>query len=269
MNPVLTLPKNISGRDIIVADVHGQYHLLKQALSRIEFNPSSDRLIINGDLVDRGLNSHMAVDWVSKPYCFATIGNHDAQHILRDSLFTQSLMCSPADTWHASLSKKDYDNYVSVMRRNLYPAIEIASDKGNIGIIHAEVPEDHNWSETVEKINRKDYDFFHECMWNRNYAKEAIKGDYSEEYERTCMIEDAYVVYHGHTPSSKFNYSPYRIANRYFIDTGAYKANKADKYPSAGITLFNALHPNTPIYTTGNRELNVIDQKQALHYLKQ
>lgn len=256
MNPVLRLPVNTQGRDIIVADIHGEFKQLKRALKAIAFNESQDRLIIAGDLVDRGRQSDKAIDWIQKPYCFAVFGNHDAQYAFKDEYkeFSDSLVCLPPDPWFTEMSGKALTAFCRTLKESMYPAIEIETPKGLVGVVHGEVPEGLTWAQMRERLNAKDYDLFHQCMWSRTLAKKAIRGIDAHEQER-YHLSDVSHVFHGHTPASKLDFHPYRLANRYYIDTCAYRALKPEKYPTAGITLFDVLHPEIPLYTTGHRAL--------------
>jgi serine/threonine protein phosphatase 1 len=257
MNNVLTLPLNTKGRDILVADPHGQFHLLKNALKNIAFDPERDRLIIAGDLIDKGQNSVAALDWAEKDYCYGVIGNHDAQHIFHNesNLFSKSLFCSPIDPWYCDLEKGEYRAYFTKLKAALYPAIEIETKNGTVGVIHGELPLGETWSSAKERLNNKDYDFLHDCMWGRDLAKIAQKNELSEDNQRGYAVPDAVWMIHGHSPSSKLKFHPYTLANRLYLDTGACKASKPEKYPTAGITLFDAADPLSPLFTTGKREL--------------
>ena len=48
---------NKVGRDFVVGDVHGMFDRVAQALTKVQFNPSRDRLFSVGDLIDRGPQS--------------------------------------------------------------------------------------------------------------------------------------------------------------------------------------------------------------------
>ena len=42
------------GRNLIIGDIHGQYGLMMEVLSKAAFCPWSDTLYVTGDLADRG-----------------------------------------------------------------------------------------------------------------------------------------------------------------------------------------------------------------------
>ena len=69
--------QNTVGRDFAVGDIHGCFTELQRGLEAIGFDPSTDRLFSVGDLVDRGPESHLALQWLHKPWFHAICGNHD------------------------------------------------------------------------------------------------------------------------------------------------------------------------------------------------
>lgn len=71
------LPENTRGRDFIVSDIHGYFQQLEQALAAQKFDPSVDRLIAVGDLIDRGPQSARACEFLREPWFFSVLGNHE------------------------------------------------------------------------------------------------------------------------------------------------------------------------------------------------
>ncbi len=49
-------------RTLVIGDIHGKLRLLDRLLSEIEYRPSEDRLVLIGDLVDRGEDSRGVVE---------------------------------------------------------------------------------------------------------------------------------------------------------------------------------------------------------------
>ncbi len=74
---VKRLPANTKGRDLFVTDVHGCFSLLESMLKKAGFDERVDRLLIGGDLVDRGPESARVLDWLERDYVTAVRGNHE------------------------------------------------------------------------------------------------------------------------------------------------------------------------------------------------
>ncbi len=251
MNEVLHLSINTKGRDILVGDIHGSFDLLKKALKAIGFNKDTDRLICAGDLVDRGIDSARSAKFVEQPFVYSVIGNHDAMFCFQNKeyLFKKEIMCSPFDDWFCQLTESELQAFCTLFHNKLYPAIEIETKNGLVGVVHAEVPDDLTWAEFRERINKKDYDLFHKAMWSRIVAKDACRlirendatvKKLNEEY----TITDISHVFHGHTPSTEFYFKNYSIGNRHYIDTKAYDS-AVSKY--ASLTLFDINNPKEPL----------------------
>ena len=71
------LPRNTAGRDFVVGDLHGHRHLLEGQLERLAFDPSRDRVLAVGDLVDRGPDSLGTLSLIREPWFHAVLGNHE------------------------------------------------------------------------------------------------------------------------------------------------------------------------------------------------
>lgn len=70
-------------RKFFVSDIHGQYYAFTKLLEKAKFDPVVDRLIIGGDMIDRGPDSALVVKEVrelSESYpenVFPILGNHE------------------------------------------------------------------------------------------------------------------------------------------------------------------------------------------------
>ena len=73
----LRLPKNAKGRDLVVGDLHGHRSLLEQELDRLQFDPTCDRVMSVGDLIDRGPESLATLSLIEEPWFHAVLGNHE------------------------------------------------------------------------------------------------------------------------------------------------------------------------------------------------
>lgn len=65
---------NKVGRDFVVGDIHGCFGKLTDNLKQLNFNFDIDRLFCTGDLVDRGPESHLALDWLAYPNRHVFVG---------------------------------------------------------------------------------------------------------------------------------------------------------------------------------------------------
>ena len=74
---LLRLPKNESGRDFVVGDIHGYVSRLMQQLDVVGFNPLTDRVICTGDLIDRGPESADALNLLDEDWFYSVMGNHE------------------------------------------------------------------------------------------------------------------------------------------------------------------------------------------------
>lgn len=68
-------------RIIFIGDIHGCYDELQSLLLKCSWDPKSDRLILLGDLVDRGSNSGKVVRWARENNIEVVRGNHDDRYV--------------------------------------------------------------------------------------------------------------------------------------------------------------------------------------------
>lgn len=73
----LRLQRNAKGRDLVVGDLHGHRSLLEQELDSLRFDPSCDRVLSVGDLIDRGPESLATLSLIEEPWFHAVLGNHE------------------------------------------------------------------------------------------------------------------------------------------------------------------------------------------------
>ena len=71
-------PNRNGGRDLVIGDLHGHFPTLEHALKALDFDAGADRLFSVGDLIDRGLESARAVEWIESGRITAAVrGNHE------------------------------------------------------------------------------------------------------------------------------------------------------------------------------------------------
>lgn len=211
MAGVLRLPKNDKGRDYVVGDIHGCFDLLEKALASVNFDPEKDRLISVGDLVDRGPESDQCLHYLAQPWFFALRGNHEEMfsYLFRNGKLDVEGVIRNIPNGMAWMLFED--NTVLQDIRDAFDrlpfVIEIETDTGATGFVHADVPEGMNWQELTNDIEngvKKTRDI---AQWSRrrihNRTDDGVEG-----IDR---------VFLGHTPLEN---GPCKLGNCFFIDTG-------------------------------------------------
>ena len=226
--------KNPHGRDFVVGDLHGMFSLLESLLEKLDFDPDSDRVFSVGDLIDRGPESYRVLEFLDKPWFHSIKGNHEmmlleAKH--KKTIY-HSWVKNNGGEWWQDIDQAS-QNEIRKRIQELPVAMEVTSESGKIGIVHADIPVGITWQKLVHSIHFdnevRDY-----IMWSRNrYKYIQLTGD-------TERVEGIDLVVMGHTPISK----ALRISNFYFIDTGASYLQEEDL---GHLTLLQ-IHPNIQTY---------------------
>lgn len=76
-NPIKRLEPNTAGRDFVIGDLHGSLTAFQNLMKNIEFDPTKDRMISVGDLVDRGPDSLGCLELLEEPWFHAVLANHE------------------------------------------------------------------------------------------------------------------------------------------------------------------------------------------------
>lgn len=205
---------NTAGRDLIVGDIHGYFTKLRAALDAVCFSPADgDRLFSVGDLVDRGPESHFCIEWLDQPWFHAVAGNHEDMAIRWPNGFMpEGNYVANGGAWNVEntpAARQVYADALSV----LPVAIEIETEQGTVGVVHAECPLD-SWQAftaalvdpTLSKARREA--IIDAAQWSRDRVD---RGDDSN-------VEGVRAVVVGHTPMQNWT----SLGNTIFIDTGAW-----------------------------------------------
>ena len=217
MQQIKRFTKNTAGRDFCVGDIHGHFTKLQKALDAIGFDPSCDRLFSVGDLVDRGPESLDVDTWLlRKPWFHAVRGNHEQMTIDSYETGRQSDQCGMhfinGGSWFYGIGEVDQGCYSSILA-DLPLVIEVETDNGLIGIVHADVPR-CSWSELIKALEVPTAEAEHTAamlQWSRKRI--------SEE-DRSGVI-GAHAVICGHTPLR----APVVLGNVYHIDTAGWTSD--------------------------------------------
>jgi serine/threonine protein phosphatase 1 len=132
---------NTKGKDYIIGDLHGMYSPLMDALDKLKFDKSVDRLFSVGDVIDRGPNSLDCAKLVYEPWFYMTIGNHEQLMmftLLNNCRSSYQTWMSNGGTWH--LTEDEQQLYELADRFQTLPLIiSVGEGKDRFNIVHAEV----------------------------------------------------------------------------------------------------------------------------------
>lgn len=202
--------RNRAGRDLAVGDIHGSFTRLQRALDAIGFDETRDRLFGVGDLVDRGPESNQVLQWLDKPWFHSTCGNHDFMAWRRalGLAYQEVDHGAHGGQWLDWLTQDDQQEMGD--RLSALPlAIEVATDPGMVGLIHADCPCD-DWQRFRDALQMDCVDPWipQACLW----STDRYRGEYHGH------IEHVHAVIHGHMTIERAA----RFGNVHFIDTGGW-----------------------------------------------
>lgn len=207
------VPKNTAGRDYVVGDIHGAYDTLKAALKQIGFKPGIDRLFSVGDLIDRGEDSVRVSRFLDMPGAMAIKGNHEDWylHFFGDAEPPPEAIFNFTDRngmeWVRTIDTATRLE-IAAKLRVLPVVIEIETDRGTVGLVHAEVPIGMDWATFLEKIEDGDEATISSALEGRKRIK---SGDSSG-------VMGVGRLFVGHTIQWG---GIQRLGNIYAVDTGA------------------------------------------------
>ena len=204
--------RNAVGRDFAVGDIHGSFSHLSRSLEAIGFDGSVDRLFSVGDLVDRGPESHLVLEWLGKPWFHAICGNHDfmVQRAALGDPYPEVDFRRYGGAWLEELALEEQRRIGGGLAA-LPLAMEVETPSGVVGLVHADCPFD-DWHEmqavpwaSVEPTDALGF----VCLWS------------IERYERQYPnpIRNVRAVVHGHMT---VRYAKV-LGNVHFLDTGGWK----------------------------------------------
>ncbi|WP_017904383.1 metallophosphoesterase [Pseudomonas asplenii] len=206
-------PLNTRGRDFAVGDIHGQFSRLQALLERVRFDPECDRLFSVGDLVDRGPQSELALEWLERPWFAAVQGNHEAlaiQHAQGLALDLEMYRASGGG-WFIDSSRENQRRFADRFAR-LPIALQVETRLGPVGVVHADCPF-ASWSALRDYLSgdaRVEIAVEEVCQWSRSRVRN----------HDTSGIREVRAVLVGHTTQRQ----PTVLGNVYHIDTGGWSS---------------------------------------------
>ena len=205
--------RNTAGRDFVVGDIHGCFDDLEDRLMKVDFDNHRDRLFSVGDLVDRGPQSARVKDYLKQPWFFPVRGNHEQMFIdlYRDGIPSDEaieFVCRKNGmNWWIHLEASEQIALVNLFAK-IPLVIEVPTERGKVGIVHADVPSGMHWREFLRRVSAGDERAIQTALWSR---KRLASAD-------TSGVEGIDRVFCGHTIGSMVR----QLGNVYFIDTGAF-----------------------------------------------
>lgn len=225
--------KNTKGRDFIIGDIHGCFTKMGTALRAIGFNPAGDRLFSVGDLVDRGPESIDALNFLAADFVHAVAGNHEDMAVRwPNGNMDGGNYAANGGGWMIALDR-EMQLEVAAALSALPIAIELETESGLVGIVHAECPF-ADWSEFTgaleAQISSTQYlgSVIDAAQWSRNRIQSLDES----------MVSGVRAVVVGHTPLREMT----SLGNTLFIDTMGWR-------PEGKFTILDAatLRPAMPL----------------------
>lgn len=205
---MLRFERNTQGRDFAVGDIHGWFSKLQEKLDSVGFDPAVDRLFSVGDLVDRGPESPLVLEWLEKPWFHAVKGNHE-EMLIGYVQVPPHCWGKHGVEWFYDISQAERKRYASYFL-NLPVAIEVETTQGKVGIVHGECV-NFSWADMVMALEGESGKPLRRqiaaCLWARRRWQ-------CQDLE---PVEDVRAVIVGHTPVD----APAVLGNTHYIDTCA------------------------------------------------
>jgi serine/threonine protein phosphatase 1 len=188
---------NKTGKDFIVGDIHGCFSALEMELKKIRFNKDTDRLFSTGDLIDRGPESHRAIEFLKYPWFFPVYGNHEDMFMRCRVDMTEPVEwhIQNGGEWANQFTGKNFIDELAELIRKLPLAIQV----GDFGIVHSRIPEDMTWEDAMQNLSGIEYTI----LWDRT------------QIPQNTGVK---IIFAGHT----INHTPVRYGDILDIDTGAF-----------------------------------------------
>lgn len=200
---------NTQGRDLVIGDLHGCFHILAEALTKIHFDPNKDRLFSLGDLVNRGPFSNHILKWLEYPWFHAIRGNHE--EIAQGAMLGRDDYGLKCGDWLSTLSQSDLYELFNKIDQMPF-AFEVKLRNGNkVGMVHADMMHT-SWNQFLNDLAASSVrsQLADNCVWSRARIKLVRKIGYA------VPVEGVQTVYLGHSVVEDIVLS----GNVAFIDTG-------------------------------------------------
>jgi serine/threonine protein phosphatase 1 len=198
------------GRILVAADIHGSFAVLDDALERIGYEPDRDVVVLIGDLIDRGAESHRCMEWIDVPGRYCLKGNHESYiEGVCDGRIAQIDHVEDGGSWFYRLSDIERSAYRSALMALPLAARVITPRRRRVGMIHADVAGSHFW-QFCGHLRHGDYRAEQIAMNGRSRLTAVRQG------QQIPLMSDVDHMFFGHSPVP----DPVTVGNCSWIDTG-------------------------------------------------
>jgi serine/threonine protein phosphatase 1 len=187
-----------------VGDIHGCFSMLWQKLRVLGFNKEQDFLVSVGDLVDRGPESHLAIQFVKEPWFKHVVGNHE-EFCVETAKGNSYMHFINGGLWMEEMSDQEKREQARILMDTSY-LLEIITPAGKkVGFVHADLPY-NSWEENIK------YPHLEAFAWSRGRIRRWQRD--KTEIPHITGIDHVFL---GHTVTDE----PVTAGNMSWIDTGA------------------------------------------------
>ena len=163
--PIQIFPLNNSGKDYFVGDIHGHHSLFKLGLSKLNFNPEQDRVFSVGDLIDRGSQNIKCLRLLNSCWFNAVVGNHEMMFL--EFADGKRGMPNFENRWQYGLTDSELAECTELISQ-MHVAMEVETEIGKVGVIHAGIPNGISWNNFIAKIESGCDESINFCTWDRS-----------------------------------------------------------------------------------------------------
>ena len=239
---------HVSGRTLIMGDLHGCYQQLLAGLSQLHFNPEQgDCLVGLGDLTDRGQDNLACLRLLQQPWFHTIRGNHEQlmlMALLGNSRQARQLWFCNGGCWFDQLSEIEQAEVRALCLeriRYLPYALEISTRQHyRVGVVHAD-PLFAHWQQLVTSLRAPSpaAEVLEKLLWRRERFTQLRHASMTNT-DALDRIKGIDLVCLGHTPLS--GEAPWARGNLLWLDNGCFAG-----YPLIVLDIEQWLDQHPPI----------------------
>jgi len=170
----------------IIGDVHGCYDQFINLLDKIDYNSNEDKIIITGDLVNRGPESLKVLNYcIADKNISSVLGNHDLY-----LLYLMSINQGKGDLKKVVEAENNVQIFEWLITRPLIIQISDHPNKNKFIITHAGIPE--IWS--IEKAQNLGEEVSKALKNNATKLLQAMWGDKPNSWNESLAGNDRYRI---------------------------------------------------------------------------